>query len=105
MFFLLFGVAYVHHVVYYAIERTFDIGSEGSLKLSNVNGWIQVSTHNSQTIYIEATKIARKPSDQKNLDIIFEHSVTYTLDDIADVFGKESEDLDTQGSLKTVIMP
>lgn len=40
-----------------------------------------------------------------NLDIIFEHSVRYTLDDIADVFGKESEELDTQDSLKTVIIP
>lgn len=40
-----------------------------------------------------------------NLDIIFDHSITYNLDDIADVFEKEGEDLDTQNSLKTLIIP
>ena len=40
-----------------------------------------------------------------NLDIIFDHSVTYRLDEIADVFAKEAGDLDTQGSLKTLIIP
>jgi L-iditol 2-dehydrogenase len=40
-----------------------------------------------------------------NLDVIFENSVRYSLDDIARVFKKESQDLDTQGSLKTLIIP
>ena len=40
-----------------------------------------------------------------NLDIIFENSVTHSLDEIAEVFASESEALDTQGSLKTLIVP
>ena len=40
-----------------------------------------------------------------DLDIVFENSVRYNLDEIADVFGRESEALDTQDSLKTLIMP
>ena len=39
-----------------------------------------------------------------NLDIIFEHSMKYKLDDIAEVFKKE-ESLDRQNSLKTLIIP
>ncbi len=40
-----------------------------------------------------------------NLDIILENSVRYKLDEIADVFKKEAEALDTQTSLKTLIIP
>jgi hypothetical protein len=40
-----------------------------------------------------------------NLNIIFAHSVTYRLNGIADAFGKESKELDTQDSLKTGILP
>lgn len=40
-----------------------------------------------------------------NLDIIFENSVRYRLDDIADVFENESKALDQQSSLKTLIIP
>ena len=40
-----------------------------------------------------------------NLDIILENSVSYKLDEIADVFKKEAEALETQTSLKTLIIP
>lgn len=40
-----------------------------------------------------------------NLDIIFENSVRYRLDDIADVFRKETQDIERQSSLKTLIIP
>ena len=40
-----------------------------------------------------------------NLDVIFENSVAYSLDNIAEIFDKESQDLDAQGSLKTLIIP
>ncbi len=40
-----------------------------------------------------------------NLDIILENSVSHKLDEIADVFKKEAEALDTQTSLKTLIIP
>ena len=40
-----------------------------------------------------------------NLDIIFENSVEYELDEIADVFRREAEALDAQSSLKTLIIP
>ena len=35
-----------------------------------------------------------------NLDIVFENSVKYSLDEIEDVLKQGSEALDTQGSLK-----
>lgn len=40
-----------------------------------------------------------------NLDIIFENSVRYSLDEIADVFREETEDIERQSSLKTLITP
>jgi hypothetical protein len=40
-----------------------------------------------------------------NLDVIFTNSVRYRLDQIADVFRQESEALDQQTSLKTLIIP
>jgi hypothetical protein len=40
-----------------------------------------------------------------DLDVIFEHSVRYPLDEIDAVFARETEDLDVQGSLKTLIIP
>ena len=40
-----------------------------------------------------------------NLDIILKNSVSYKLDEIADVFKKEAEVLETQTSLKTLIIP
>jgi L-iditol 2-dehydrogenase len=40
-----------------------------------------------------------------DLDAIFEHSISYRLSEVADVFARESEALDMQQSLKTVIVP
>jgi threonine dehydrogenase-like Zn-dependent dehydrogenase len=40
-----------------------------------------------------------------DLDIILKRSVTYRLDEIAQVFEREAADLDTQASLKTLIIP
>jgi hypothetical protein len=40
-----------------------------------------------------------------DLDIVFENSVKHKLDEIADIFEKEAEVLDSQSSLKTLIIP
>jgi L-iditol 2-dehydrogenase len=40
-----------------------------------------------------------------DIDTILEHSDKYTLDEIADVFAREAGSLDTQRSLKTLIVP
>jgi threonine dehydrogenase-like Zn-dependent dehydrogenase len=40
-----------------------------------------------------------------DLSIVFENSVTHSLDDIASVFQEEAEALDEQASLKTIILP
>ncbi|MFN2202933.1 MAG: zinc-binding dehydrogenase [Caldilineaceae bacterium] len=40
-----------------------------------------------------------------NLDIIFENSVSYRMDEIADVFRTETRDIERQASLKTLILP
>jgi hypothetical protein len=40
-----------------------------------------------------------------NLDVIFENSIRYRLEEIADVFKRETGALDRQDSLKTLIIP
>jgi L-iditol 2-dehydrogenase len=40
-----------------------------------------------------------------NLEIILENSVTYKLEEIADVFRKETENIQRQSSLKTLVIP
>jgi L-iditol 2-dehydrogenase len=40
-----------------------------------------------------------------NLDVILEHSATHGLDEIEVVFRRESEHIDSQGLLKTIIVP
>jgi len=40
-----------------------------------------------------------------NTDVILQHSDRYRLDQIADVFSREAESLDSQRSLKTLIIP
>jgi L-iditol 2-dehydrogenase len=40
-----------------------------------------------------------------DLEVIFENSVRYRLDQLPDVFAREAEALDTQCSLKTIIVP
>ena len=40
-----------------------------------------------------------------NLDIIFENSVRYRLDQIVDVFAEENAAVEEQASLKTLIIP
>jgi hypothetical protein len=40
-----------------------------------------------------------------DLQIIFENSVEYKLAEIAEVFKKETADLEKQSSLKTIIVP
>ena len=40
-----------------------------------------------------------------DLDIIFQNSVQYKLDDIADVFRDETQNIEQQSSLKTLIIP
>jgi threonine dehydrogenase-like Zn-dependent dehydrogenase len=40
-----------------------------------------------------------------NLDVIFENSVRYRLDQLPEVFEREADALDTQSSLKTIIVP
>jgi len=40
-----------------------------------------------------------------NIDIILDHSERHALDDLDQVFARECEDIETQRSLKTLIIP
>ncbi|MEZ4680474.1 MAG: hypothetical protein R2932_40295 [Caldilineaceae bacterium] len=40
-----------------------------------------------------------------DLDIIFQNSVTYRLDELPQVFAQETKNIELQGSLKTLILP
>lgn len=40
-----------------------------------------------------------------NMDAILAHSASYRLEDLPEVFAREAQALDTQDSLKTLILP
>jgi L-iditol 2-dehydrogenase len=75
---------------------------EDGLEIRNLNGVHYTKLQSVENMREAYRAVARGVF---NLDIILENSVRYALDEIDDVFARESEDLDTQGSLKTLIIP
>ena len=75
---------------------------EDGLEIRNLN-----AVHYTKLRSVENMREAYRAVERSvfNLDIIFEHSVTYRLDEIFEVFAQEAAALDTQGSLKTIIVP
>lgn len=83
-------------------EFCFHRFHEDGLHVRNLNGM-----HYTHLQAIENMREAYRAVQRGvfDLDIILRNSVSYRLDQIADVFKKEAADLDTQGSMKTLIIP
>ena len=83
-------------------EFCFHRFHEDGLEVRNLNG-----VHYTRLRSVENMREAYRAVQRGvfNLDIIFENSVTHKLDDIDTVFATESAALDTQSSLKTIIVP
>jgi len=83
-------------------EFCFNRFHEDGLEIRNLN-----AVHYTRLRSVENMREAYRAVQRGvfNLDVIFENSVTYKLDEIADVFKKEAETLEEQSSLKTIILP
>ena len=83
-------------------EFCFHRFHEDGLEIRNLN-----AVHYTRLQSIENMREAYRAVQRGvfNLDIVFENSVRYRLDEIAGVFEKEAENLDNQNSLKTLILP
>ena len=83
-------------------EFCFHRFHEDGLEIRNLN-----AVHYTRLRSIEHMREAYRAVQRSvfNLDIILEHSVSYRLDEIARVFEQEAQALDTQDSLKTIILP
>ena len=83
-------------------EFCFHRFHEDGLEIRNLN-----AVHYTRLRSIENMREAYRAVQRGvfNLDIVFENSVKYKLDEIAGVFEKETETLDNQSSLKTLIIP
>jgi threonine dehydrogenase-like Zn-dependent dehydrogenase len=75
---------------------------EDGLEVRNLNAVHYTKLRSVENMREAYRAVARGVFD---LDIIFESSVRYPLDEIDKVFEREAEDLDAQGSLKTLIIP
>jgi len=83
-------------------EFCFHRFHEDGLEIRNLN-----AVHYTRLKSIENMREAYRAVQRGvfNLDIIFKNSVEHKLDEIADVFEREAEMLDSQSSLKTLIIP
>ena len=83
-------------------EFCFNKFHQDALEIRNLNG-----VHYTKLRSIENMREAYRAVQRGvfNLDIIFENSKTYRLEDIAQVFKTETEAIDRQNSLKTLIIP
>ena len=83
-------------------EFCFNRFHEDGLEIKNLN-----AVHYTRLRSVENMREAYRAVQRGvfNLDIIFKNSVTYRLDEIADVFKKEAETAAEQSSLKTIILP
>ena len=74
---------------------------EDGLEIHNLN-----AVHYTRLRSVEHMRQAYRAvqRDVFNLEVIFEHSVSYRLAEIAEVFDRESQELDIQDSLKTLII-
>ncbi len=75
---------------------------EDGLEVRNLNGVHYTQLRSIENMREAYTAVRRGVF---NLDIILENSVTHKLDEIAGVFAAEAGALDTQSSLKTIILP
>jgi threonine dehydrogenase-like Zn-dependent dehydrogenase len=83
-------------------EFCFNRFHEDGLEIRNIN-----AMHYTRLRAVENMREAYRAVQRGvfNLDIIFANSVKYHLAEIADVFKKETEAVDRQDSLKTLIIP
>ena len=83
-------------------EFCFHRFHEDGLEVRNLN-----AVHYTRLRSIENMKEAYRAVQRGvfNLDIVLQNSVSYSLDQIAKVFKRESEALEEQNSLKTIIVP
>ncbi len=83
-------------------EFCFNRFHEDGLEVRNLN-----AVHYTRLKSIENMREAYRAVERGvfNLDIIFENSVSHKLDDIEKVFKKETDKIDQQSSLKTLIVP
>jgi threonine dehydrogenase-like Zn-dependent dehydrogenase len=83
-------------------EFCFNRFHEDGLEVRNLN-----AVHYTRLRSVENMKEAYRAVQRGvfNLDIILKNSVRYRLAEIDDVFHKETEAIDRQGSLKTLIIP
>jgi len=83
-------------------EFCFNRFHEDGLEVRNLNG-----VHYTRLRSVENMREAYRAVQRGvfNLDIIFQHSVRYRLDELPEVFRNEAGPLEEQGSLKTVILP
>ncbi len=83
-------------------EFCFHRFHEDGIEVRNLNG-----VHYTHLRSVENMREAYRAVQRGvfNLDIIFENSVSYRLDEIADVFRSETHDIERQASLKTLIIP
>jgi threonine dehydrogenase-like Zn-dependent dehydrogenase len=75
---------------------------EDGLEIRNLN-----AVHYTRLRSVENMREAYRAVERGvfNIDIIFENSVSYRLDQIVDVFAEENAAVEDQGSLKTLIIP
>ncbi len=83
-------------------EFCFNRFHEDGLEIRNLN-----AVHFTRLRSVENMREAYRAVQRGvfDLDIIFENSLKYRLDEIPEVFEKEAEPLDRQASLKTIIVP
>ena len=83
-------------------EFCFNRFHEDGLEIRNLN-----AVHYTRLQSVENMRKAYRAVERGvfDLDIIFENSVSHKLEDIAEVFRKETEKIDQQSSLKTLIVP
>jgi L-iditol 2-dehydrogenase len=83
-------------------EFCFHRFHEDGLEVRNLNG-----VHYTKLRSVENMREAYRAVQRGvfDLDIIFENSVRYKLDEISAVFERESQVLDTKSSLKTIFIP
>jgi threonine dehydrogenase-like Zn-dependent dehydrogenase len=83
-------------------EFCFHRFHEDGLEISNLN-----AMHYTKLRSVENMREAYRAIQRGvfNLDIVFKNSVKHRLDEIANVFKEEAEALDSQSSLKTLIIP
>jgi threonine dehydrogenase-like Zn-dependent dehydrogenase len=83
-------------------EFCFHRFHEDGLEIRNLN-----AVHYTRLRSIENMREAYRAVQRGvfDLEVILQHSVRYRLDEIADVFAREAQALDTQDSLKTIILP